>query len=404
MKNYYFINRLIVSVACPMTLLLLLFGCSSSGGGGNVQQQVKLVSFVTTSAGSGDLGSWGDVQGKTGLAAADVICQAHAGRAGLAGNFKAWLSDDTDDAYCRMHNLTGKKSANCNQAVLPVTAGPWTRADGSQFAGKIDQLTSDLGSSPGVYTPVWFDENGAAAIDYNYYTGTDTYGVADSSTHCANLTSNGSVTITLGYSYATKDQWTNAGGYCSSPSNHLLCMQTDPGLALQSFPTTTAKKAFLSTAWGAGDLSLWSDATGTGLAAGDAICQSLATAQSITGTFKAWLSDSTTNAKDRFTSNGPWVRLDGVKIANNMADLTDGAIYSTINLTETGQYMGAYGVFTGTVSNGTAHASTCSNWTSNSSAVHGMAGIANYANQKWTEYYDLWGCDLTIYHLYCLED
>src|SRR5207249_3957322 len=55
--------------------------------------------------------------------------------------------------------------------------------------------------------------------------------------------------------------------------------------------------------------------------------------------FKAWLSATGVTAPSRFTSNGPWVRLDGLSVASSLADLTDGQLASTLNLTETGTYL-----------------------------------------------------------------
>ena len=66
----------------------------------------QLTAFVTSSSGTGNLGSWPDagsglpgVGGFVGLDAADAICQAHASRAGLSGTYVAWLSDASTDAY-----------------------------------------------------------------------------------------------------------------------------------------------------------------------------------------------------------------------------------------------------------------------------------------------------------------
>ena len=77
--------------------------------------QQPRVAFVTSVFGDGNLGSWPDSGIEVGVAAADEICQARATVAGLAnsGNFVAWLSTTTDDAYCRLHGFSGKKSANC---------------------------------------------------------------------------------------------------------------------------------------------------------------------------------------------------------------------------------------------------------------------------------------------------
>ncbi len=47
--------------------------------------------FVTSVKGSGDLSTWPDANGKTGIEAGDAICQARAQTAGLSGTFIAWL-------------------------------------------------------------------------------------------------------------------------------------------------------------------------------------------------------------------------------------------------------------------------------------------------------------------------
>jgi hypothetical protein len=72
------------------------------------------------------------VDAGTGLEAADAICQSRAEAGGLNGTFRAWLSDDDDDAYCRIHGLSGKKAENCGQGSLPDFAGNWVRTDGAQ--------------------------------------------------------------------------------------------------------------------------------------------------------------------------------------------------------------------------------------------------------------------------------
>jgi hypothetical protein len=77
-----------------------------------------------------------------------------------------------------------------------------------------------------------------------------------------------------------------------------------------------------------------------GLAGADAKCQALATAAGLGGTFRAWLSVgdtvSTSGPVNRFVhSVYPYVRVDGVVIANNWDDLVDGPL-NTLILTEQG--------------------------------------------------------------------
>jgi hypothetical protein len=118
--------------------------------------------------------------------------------------------------------------------------------------------------------------------------------------------------------------------------------------------------------------------------------------------FKAWLSSSTIDARDRITSNGPWIRLDGVRIANSKADLTDGSLFTSINLNDNGAYFGNFAVWTGTDSSGMKSAATCNDWTSSNAAVSGTAGTAADAGGGWTAR-STYPCGYG-FHLYCFED
>jgi hypothetical protein len=161
---------------------------------------------------------------------------------------------------------------------------------------------------------------------------------------------------------------------------------------------------------GNGNLGSWLDAINAGqsaggLAAGDAICKARASAAGLpnASNFKAWLSDAGTNAKDRFSSNGPWIRFDGIPIANSIADLTDGSLFAPINLSETGMYSGEENAWTGSNVNGIKDTNTCTNWTIGTSALNGIRGIASDAGSGWSTYTNT--CDrASDMHLYCFED
>jgi hypothetical protein len=74
-----------------------------------------------------------------------------------------------------------------------------------------------------------------------------------------------------------------------------------------------------------------------GLSGADAKCQALAVAASLSGTFKAWLSDSLASAATRLThSTGPYKLPDGTLVAKDWSQLTSGALVSYIEETETG--------------------------------------------------------------------
>lgn len=58
-----------------------------------------------------------------------------------------------------------------------------------------------------------------------------------------------------------------------------------------------------------------------GLEGADEICAFEAEAAQLPGTFRAWISDSTTDAIDRIDADGPWVSVTGDRLFNNHAHL-----------------------------------------------------------------------------------
>jgi len=162
-----------------------------------------------------------------------------------------------------------------------------------------------------------------------------------------------------------------------------------------------AKTVFASSSTQAGNLG--------GLTGGDAICQGLADAASLGGTYKAWLSDSTASPATRFVQwNGPYERVDGVRIAENWADLTDGTLAAPISLTETGAVAsGPAAVQTGTDPQGfgviTAPGPYCMDWTSSAGA--GVAtivrGNSGETGTNWTNAGTA-GC-ANVIRIYCVE-
>jgi hypothetical protein len=112
-----------------------------------------------------------------------------------------------------------------------------------------------------------------------------------------------------------------------------------------------------------------------GLEGADAICQRLAEAAGSSGkTWRAYLSTSTVNARDRIGA-GPWHNAKGVLIAANLDDLHDPArnmISKESGLTEAGNPVNGRGdqpnqhdILTGTNADGSANENTCGDWTLN---------------------------------------
>lgn len=123
-----------------------------------------------------------------------------------------------------------------------------------------------------------------------------------------------------------------------------------------------------------------------GLAGADAHCQQLADATGSKGkTWKAYLSTSKENAKDRIGS-GPWFNAKGTMIASNLDELHN-AEANKINkengLTESGDMVNGRGdspnrhdILTGSTAEGTVtEGKTCEEWTSSASEnVSGFVG------------------------------
>lgn len=311
--------------------------------------------FVTSTSGSADLNSWTDAGGLEGLAAADRICSQRAQSANLTGTFVAALSDETDDAFCRLHGLTGKRADNCGMDVLPNDAGPWVRVDGYPLG---DSLAAMIDGR--MWVPVQLNENGEQ-VTFDHWTGSFARGNVSAGETCEGWTSaSTSLFGGKGDSYGTKDIWLSGGSSRCDQDLHLLCLESGPGAPV-AIPYAEGALVFYERQNYAADFG--------SLEAADAICKQAAAEAElpVPESFKAWLSDSNTNAIDRFTWDGPWKRLDGVPVAQNKADLTDGILFAPINLTEDGLYTALQGgVWTSTNFDGTRTASNCQDWTSTS--------------------------------------
>lgn len=364
------------------------------------------VAFVTSATGSGDLSSWPAAGARSGLAAGDAVCQAIAAEAGLPGAFRAWLSDELDDAYCRVHGLPGKRSANCGKDTLPDAAGPWVRTDGYPFAPGAARMVAGE-----VYAPLRLDERGRTLSEHAFFrTATGPDGAVDETlavVACASWSSaDPGTNVWGGLGEATSFAWTwGAYSDCGGPSP-IACFEIGDGAGPALPALDTGKKVFVTARKGKGDLGKWPDTWGAlGIAAGDAICRSSAAAAGLANAegFKAWLSDNMVNAIDRITSDGPWVRLDGARVAADKAELASGRLFSSIALTEQGEYRGSWGVWTGSGPGGVRTGSDCYAWQSDMFAPTGEAGSSAHASSSWTSVSDPWPCASEL-SLYCFED
>lgn len=157
-----------------------------------------------------------------------------------------------------------------------------------------------------------------------------------------------------------------------------------------------AKRVFITSTTYNGDLGR--------LTGGDSKCQTQANTANLGGTWKAWLSDKTTSAASRLVHyGGPYQRVDGIRVANNWLDLTDGSLLAPINVTELKTTFNATWVWTGTFADGSIRQAddhgSCASWYS--SFVGGTTGDSSRIDSGWSDY----GASACYYSrpLFCIE-
>jgi len=140
-----------------------------------------------------------------------------------------------------------------------------------------------------------------------------------------------------------------------------------------------------------------------GLTGADAMCQSAAESGELPGAFVAWLSTTTVDAVDRLTpGSGPFLLPSGTKVADDIADLTDGTLDAPINENRNGDINPSIEIATATLPNGTYTGNgDCNAWTSASAFDNHIQGLSTAATSSWTLYQNN---DCNIFTgLYCFE-
>jgi hypothetical protein len=139
----------------------------------------------------------------------------------------------------------------------------------------------------------------------------------------------------------------------------------------------------------------------------DARCIAAADRAGLGGSWVAWISADGKNAIDRIEHDGPYQRLDGLRVVRNKAQLASGVLTNPIDVLETGErFGGEIRVWTGTRANGAAGVD-CNNWSTSNALVFGTLGELNRTNAGWTDNGGTgptrdWGCQ-TVARLYCFE-
>ncbi len=143
-----------------------------------------------------------------------------------------------------------------------------------------------------------------------------------------------------------------------------------------------------------------------GLKSADARCANLADDQGWPDGLKyqAWLSDSTTDARDRFKrGRGRLVMANGLVFAASWSALLAGQLENPLVVTEKSETYQA-GVWTGTRPDGTAAPGSthCDDWTSSSPVKEGTYGDSNLTTGGWTQLAQPGGC-AADFALYCIQ-
>ena len=132
-----------------------------------------------------------------------------------------------------------------------------------------------------------------------------------------------------------------------------------------------------------------------GLSGADAKCAARANAAGLLGTFKAWISGSSTSeeARDRMSqADVAYRRVDFVKVADNWNDLTNGTLDAPINVNEHGNAVNTFlTAYTNTDSDGSIHetgrecgANPGQEWNTDDMFQSGGYGTVGATNSTWS--------------------
>lgn len=167
----------------------------------------------------------------------------------------------------------------------------------------------------------------------------------------------------------------------------------DPGDPKPSpAPGAETKRVFVSSTLQNGNLG--------GLSGADRKCNQLAQAAGLPGTFVAWLSTDTVDAKDRVTGAGPWSLVGETDVAVTRAQLEAPPISRPIQKDERGNLVSGL-VWTGTNADGRFLDDDCGDWTAQTGFAHAAAGDSLVSQSYWTAATPR-GCQATL-RIYCFQ-
>lgn len=385
-----------------------------------------LRTFATSATWTGNLG---------GLDGADAKCQTEADAAGYGGSWKAIISDSTTAASDRLNlgyaivaanptsriiessNLWGNSLENNYNWSTDLWTG--TGGNGSSLSSNCQDWTSSSSTLSGVHGHAnnsnsgWVN-NGTSTcntarrlycieqtvLSFNAKTNVPVNTLVNSNT----VTVNASGAVSISGAGSPEFQ-VNGGSWVTSGSvspGDTVRLRLTSASAINTLRTATVTIAGTPTAWNV-TTQVWAlrsfitGGTWTGNLGGvdgaDDKCQTEADGAAYGGVWKAIISDSTTEAKDRLTLSYPIVRASTLTTTIETSNLWGSSLENS--------YGWSVFVWTGANADGTHELPNCNDWASSVSTLSGGVGHGNDTSSSWADS-TLQTCDSTQ-QLYCIE-
>jgi hypothetical protein len=324
-----------------------------------------------------------------GLAAADDLCVREARAAGLRGNYLALLSTATATAASRFADVADQTWVRLDGVAL--SSPRHTLLDDSELAAPLN-LTSR-----GRYLSVGGDDvhTGSVAPTRVSDPGFDCMAWTSDDPALPSFSSNGISNIEMWWSPIV-----NVGN-CSYP-RHLYCLEHDES---DAFDGGTA--AGTSDGGGAGTSDAGAGVSEAGspgvpnyvfrtaatyptlnrtYALADAQCDAEAAYAGLPGSYRAWFSTTTVDARDRLAGARGWIRPDGLPFADTITDIVQGRLFTPLDIDPFGNRAGGQPVMTGTAPTGVVQGGgTCHDWTDGpTSGSRASEGLTGTTGEFWT--------------------
>lgn len=134
-----------------------------------------------------------------------------------------------------------------------------------------------------------------------------------------------------------------------------------------------------------------------GVAGADAMCVDRARAANLPGTYRAWVSSQTENAKDRLGGARGWIRTDGRPFADRIEDALVGNFFFPPRLDETGADLGFVWIQNATQASGIYDSNN--GWTSSA-----PSGVKTSSTESFDRFFtDGLGCAVSL-PVFCLRE